>query len=200
MSPILTVLRNGKQFGPQHVQWLARQIGNQAPMICLSDVKIEGVDTIPLAFNWPGWWAKLEILRPDLDIPSFLFLDLDTVILGDIGKYTQEKELTVLGGLSGEKWINSGMMFVTEDDTAEPFDYFLSAPEQVIAQHPAGDQAFLHRFWADKAARWQDKYPGEIVSYKRDILKRGFMGGEQVVMFHGKPRPWDANEDWIPAL
>ena len=108
--------------------------------------------------------------------------------------------MTVLGGLSGEPWINSGMMFITEDDAQAPFDYFLSATESVMEQCPAGDQVFLHKFWADRAARWQDKYPWEIVSYKRDILKQGFLGREQVVLFHGKPRPWDINEQWIPAL
>ena len=199
MSLVVTVLKNSKQFTPEHVQWLARQIGDDAPMVCLSDVDIEGVDTIPLAFNFPGWWSKMEILRPDLDLGDFLFLDLDTVVLGDISRYTDEGDLTVLSCLSNSPWINSGMMYVTESAKQEPWEYFMDAPDPVMQQNQGGDQQFLHKFWVD-AARWQDKYPGEIVSYKRNILKEGFLGNERVVMFHGKPRPWEANEEWIPKF
>ena len=63
MIPV-TVLRSGGEYGPRHVQWLARQIPG---LVCLSDRKVEGVETIPLRHDWPGWWAKMEMFSDVID-------------------------------------------------------------------------------------------------------------------------------------
>lgn len=38
-------------------------------------------EVIPLIHNWPGWWAKVELHRPDLPVGRTLYLDLDTHII-----------------------------------------------------------------------------------------------------------------------
>lgn len=83
---VLTVLRSGGEYGPQHVQAIQRQLKQWAPdaaLTCLSDVDVPGVDTIPLHHSFPGWWAKLELFRPGLPA-DFLYTDLDNVILGPL--------------------------------------------------------------------------------------------------------------------
>jgi len=43
-----------------------------------------GFDTIPLQHNFPGWWSKMELHRPDLPEGRTLYLDLDTHIVGNL--------------------------------------------------------------------------------------------------------------------
>ena len=49
----------------------------------LSDVPVDGVETIPLQHDWPGWFAKFELFRPDIE-GDLLYFDIDTVITGDL--------------------------------------------------------------------------------------------------------------------
>lgn len=59
----LCVLRSGGDFKPEHVIRLSKQVKD---LVCLSDVDIEGIKTIPLQYDWPKWRSKLEIMRPDI--------------------------------------------------------------------------------------------------------------------------------------
>ncbi|MDL2402546.1 hypothetical protein [Rhizobium mayense] len=66
--------------------------------------------------------------------------------------------------------------------------------------HKGGHQVFLERFWLDHVSRWQDLLPGQIVSWKSHVRQAlyddesgdgSIPDGARVVIFHGKPRPWD---------
>lgn len=39
---------------------------------------------IPLEHDWPGWWAKMELHRPDLPKGRTLYLDLDSHVISDL--------------------------------------------------------------------------------------------------------------------
>ena len=39
---------------------------------------------IPLKHNWPGWWAKMELHRPDLPKGRTLYLDLDSHVINNL--------------------------------------------------------------------------------------------------------------------
>ena len=54
-----------------------------------------------------------------------------------------------------------------------------------------GDQAFLETVLIDRVERIQDAMPGGLVSYKADVAKHGLGDDARVVMFHGRPRPWE---------
>ena len=41
-------------------------------------------EKIELINNWPGWWSKIELFRPDLPSGIILYLDLDTTIINDL--------------------------------------------------------------------------------------------------------------------
>lgn len=43
-----------------------------------------GIYPIELENNWPGWWSKVELHRPDLPKGRTLYLDLDTHIVNDL--------------------------------------------------------------------------------------------------------------------
>ena len=185
------VLRSGGSFGPEHAQWLARQVRG---LVCLSDVKVPGVETIPLKHGWPGWWSKMEMFGPSIS-GDVLMMDLDTVVRS---LPEMPAETTVLENFVDPGWMGSGFMFVTEADRARVWDAWIAAPEKHIRANQRwpkwGDQGFLQDFFG-QAPRWGDN----VRSYKVHC-KSGVPDGTDVVVFHGKPRPWDVRLPWIPPL
>lgn len=188
---IACVLRSGGDFGAEHVKWLARQVPD---IVCLSDVPIDGVKTIPLAHDWQGWWAKMELFSPLLD-GDVMMIDLDTVV-----RQLPEKprRSTVLTDFTEPSVIGSGFMFVTAKDRARIWKAWIADPEGHIAscqQWPRwGDQGFLNDNLHD-AARWGD----DVVSYKVHC-QSGVPDTAKVICFHGKPRPWHVKAGWVPPL
>jgi len=185
------VLRSGGDFAPEHVQWLARQVPG---LVCLSDVPVPGVPCLPLVYDWPGWWAKMEAFGPAID-GDILLLDLDTVVLQMPAMPT---ETTVLRDWVEPSVINSSLMYVTAADRARVWSAWIADPAGHMARctrwPKLGDQGFLVEHLAD-AARWGE----EVVSYK--VHCRGGVPAEaQAVCFHGKPRPWQVRAAWIPPL
>lgn len=201
MLPVVTVLKTGGEYNESHVEWLRRQIGQ--PLICLTDSlkPMTGVISIPLKYNWRGWWSKMEMFRPDIKLGNFLYTDLDAVFLDGVPKQYRTLEKThVLSDMYGQEHINSGLMFLMAEDRAAIWKGFINEPEVIIEHFKGGDQEFIDGYLR-KAARWQDSFRGEVVSYKANVLRGGFRGIERVVCFHGQPRPWDVkNELWIPRL
>ena len=190
---ILCVLRSGGDFTPEHVKRLQAQLAavGETDFACLSDVAIEGVETIELLHDWPGWWAKMELFRPDLR-GDFLFLDLDVSIVGpiedlDVGRLALMRDVYRPGGLQ------SAVMFLPESERGVIWPEWSRSPEQWRARYRrGGDQAFLERFWLRRAKRLQDLAPGRVVSYKADVRDgRGLPESARVICFHGKPRPWE---------
>lgn len=58
--------------------------------VCLSNVEVPGVETLPLTTDWPGWWAKLEVFNPALQLGArVLYLDLDVFVTGDLSPIAQ---------------------------------------------------------------------------------------------------------------
>ena len=179
----LCVLRSGGDFKPEHAQRLAKMVPD---LVCLSDCEIEGVKTIPLKYDWQGWWAKMELYRPDIK-GDLLYFDLDTTVYeipdmpkGDI----------VLTDFGDQQVIGSGLMRLTQATRERVWRQWITNPAANMARHmtwPAGDQGFLLPFLRH-ASRWQNF--SKVYSYKIHC-KKGIPDDAQIVCFHGKPRPWD---------
>jgi hypothetical protein len=190
---ILCVLRSGGEYGPEHVKRLQAQLAavGELDFACLSDVLIGGVATIPLRWDWPGWWAKMELFRPDLR-GDFLFLDLDMSIVGSLDSFRQINVLALMRDVYRPGGLQSAIMLLPERDRGLIWQEWIRSPQQWRARYRrGGDQAFLERFWLRKAQRLQDLAPGEIVSYKADVDGKGLPQSARVICFHGKPRPWE---------
>lgn len=189
------VLRSGKEYQAKHVQWLARQIPG---LICLSDVPIEGVETIPLQHDWPGWFAKFELFRPDIE-GGILYFDIDTVITGDLERL-EVGQTTMLSDFYHPQRPASGLMYIAQADKAKVWEYWNRDPAEhmrrAITTQCWGDQGILREVLTDDVPRWPD---GVAVSYKVHC-KNGVPPGASAVCFHGKPRPWQAGKDWVPPL
>ena len=190
------VLRNSREYNPKHVQWLAKQVPG---LVCLSDAPVEGVPTIPLRHNWPGWWAKMELFRPDIN-GDLLYFDIDTVVIGDVSALEVGKS-AMLSDFYRPELPASGLMYIAQDDKDAVWREFTRDPAYHMRRCQTrdrwGDQGFLKDVFDYN--RWDAIAPGKIVSYKVHC-KHGVPDGACVVCFHGKPRPWDSGTDWVPVL
>jgi len=210
---VACVLRSGGDYCSEHVVALYRGVRKYWDLsrlgylrfICLTDVPFLqfGVENIPLIGDWPGWWSKMELFRPDIT-GDLLYIDLDTVIVGPLADIVEARCLTVLrdfydrGKPERQRLVGSGLMYLPEDMRVPIWRRWLLDPQGHMTRFKAGgDQAFLQAFVEKEAARWQDLLPGQVVSYKVHIKPTGKApAGSRVVCFHGLPRPWKVPPFW----
>lgn len=189
-----------QEFKVEHVQSLQRQLEKYAPFVdfeCLSNVNVPGVECIPLKHDYPGWWAKLELFRPDYP-GDFLFLDLDTVITGPLDDILAVRKLTLLrdfyrDGKKLKEGLGGGLIYLPEDERAPVWDFWAQQPQLRMREYSRGDQFLFEKFYLQSAARWQDVVPGQVVSWKVHC-GRGVPLDARIVCFHGVPRPWSVGQ------
>lgn len=198
---VACVLRSGGEYRPEHVHALQYASAKHLPaphdFVCLTDMqkalRWEGVDSIGLVHNWPGWWSKLELFRPGMFEGRVLYIDLDTVVTGDLSEIAAYAgPFAMLSDFLRPVRPASGVM--AWDADAEParaiWDAWIRDPEGHM-DHPrgGGDQAFIRSVVGDEVDRLQDHAPG-IVSYKVHC-KDGLPAGAVLCCAHGRPKPWD---------
>lgn len=211
MRNIVCVLKTGGwmngghnvEYRPEHVQRLANEVyremyGEPYQFICMSDVSVPGVQTIPLQDNLPGWWSKIELFRA---FEQAFFLDLDTTLCGDLRKlvnyphrFTVLRNLTALSSTTNTKRIGSGVM-AWEGDYSKIYRTFMRHPQVHMddcrTSEKWGDQGFIQSM-GFPMDRWQDLFPGAVRSYKYDSRDGMMPKGTVVCCYHGQPKPWDA--------
>lgn len=87
MITVACVLKSGGIYTAEWVDRLRimveRHLSLAHNFVCLSDMDVPGIETIPLVHQWPGWWSKLELFGPALwDVERALYLDLDVLVTG----------------------------------------------------------------------------------------------------------------------
>lgn len=189
---VLTVLRSGGEYLPEHVERLAAQVEAFAPgaeFACLSDVPVPG--RIRMQHDWPGWWSKVEAFRLSGPI---LYMDLDTTICGDLAPlFRSDLPFVVLRDFNPKaREIGSGIM-AWGGDMSALYETFKVDPQGHIAANQTarwwGDQGFIEQHGPAREY-WQNVAPGAVVSWKKHC-QGGIPDGARVVAFHGKPRPWE---------
>ena len=193
MITIATVLRSGGDYGPEHVEALRRMCARHAPahrFVCLTDMPDRvGHGAIELMHDWPGWWAKMELFRLRQPV---LYFDLDTVIVRDIAPLidaSNGREFVILRdfyrGARNPRAMQSAMMYWSGDQS-RLYDAFEAEPRLYLG----GDQEWLEQHLGIVPAYWQDIAPGAVGSFKASARS----DAERVIIFHGRPRPWEQNE------
>ncbi len=212
VSVIACVLRSGGAYRPEHVQRLASQARTFAPgeaIVCLSDVPVPGVSTVPLSGRWPGWWSKLELFASGM-FPAgarILYLDLDSTIIGPLDDMLRRREAFVMLAdfyrrppIQAKRGLGSGLMLWTAGEQDRLYTEFAADAGGIMARWRAGgDQRFLETMLGTTAVGgldfkglsfWEDILPGQAVSYKCNC--RPFVpAGARVICYHGQPKPWD---------
>lgn len=218
MLTVACVLRSGGDYRPAHVAALRAQIEQHLTIphrfIALSDCDVP-TERVPLNYNWPTWWSKLELFRPDIE-GDILAIDLDTTIAANIDHLVRGARLTLLSDFYHLNNPASGLMFLPERDRAVVWSVWIQDPTGHMARCAGfdaagvgGDGKFLGPLLGPRADRWQDLFPGQVVSYKVHIRKKShpresgdgtLPPNARVVCFHGRPRPWAIGaQPWLPS-
>lgn len=211
---ICCVLRAGGDFGPAHVQWLRRQCAEHMPdwqFICWSDTPVSGVDVIPLKTAWPKWWAKMEIHAPWSIVTNMpaLIIDLDTVFLKPLLIKPDDVDCAIFlrdpyrDGIRAPFRLAGGFTYLPARLRRWVWEVWDTVGPDRIMQITCGDdQQFFDGLFRtrDDTRVWQDEYPDHLVSYKAQVRSLGIRPENRVVYFHGKPRPWETSESWVPQL
>lgn len=210
-------------YGPRHVQWLRKQFRHLPHrFVCLSDVAVPGVETIPLRDGLPGWWSKIEVFR---EFSDAFYIDLDTVVIGDVGRYIDAAhEFTASAGIyiRGDGQINSSLL-CWSGDYRWIYEQFIADKDRIMAEYVTsmkwGDQAYIRdamRAAGKPIATMQSLFPDAVVSFTRDVCKRrsSIKGVEddrvrlgpdwkktpRFVLFNGHTKPWNVRASWVPRL
>lgn len=203
---IACVLRASKDYDAEYVARLrdgvAKHLSEPHRFFCLSDVDVP-CERIPLQHDWPGWWSKMELFRPDIE-GDLLYFDLDTLIVGDLSGIAEKRDLTMLEDFWSPGRLASGVMYLPGYERAEAYEEFVRDPDRHMHLHRGhGDGGYLMERFEGRAETWQEMTPDQIVSYKAHVRKpqhptmeRGngtLPEDARVVCFHGLPRPRDVN-------
>lgn len=201
-------IRAGEVFSPAYVvnlkDMVVRNVQEGFPgrFVCFTDRPDElpaDIETAPLPADLPGWWSKLALFRDGLfpEGDRVLFFDLDTVITGSIDKLVAyDGDFAILRDFYRPNGLQSSVMAWEAGEQTEIWESFERAGCPM--DNPGGDQAWIERVgclgWM---RRWQTLFPGMFVSYKQT---HGIPAEASVVVFHGKPRPHEVTEGWVPKV
>lgn len=165
MINVVCVLRQGGKVG-YDASWVeklqnavARNLTIPHKFICLSDCEVP-CERIPLEITGDGFWAKLQLFKPDLFNGPVLYIDLDTVICNNIDE--------IINSVSTEKFvmwfekdkqIHSSAMMWWQGDYSCLWELYLSKPlsywKELYRSAPLyGDQALIsentkHKLFTD---------------------------------------------------
>ena len=195
---IIACVKVGTLYGPEYVNRLAAMVARHTTrpyrFLCLTDDPT--YLTCEHAFvgtDFPGWWAKMVLFQPHpaLEGQRVLFLDLDTVIVGNMDFLLDyDGEFAILRDFYYPKTWGSAVMSIAPGFGKELWSQF---GKQCLAQF-WGDQAYI-RAMLPKADLWQDIAPGKIGSYKADKMQES-PKGFAVCCFHGVPKPHEV-DGWV---
>lgn len=209
-STQLTVvcLKWGTRYGPHFVNILydmvRRHLNVPHRFLCFTDDP-NGLrcETRPIVPNLPTWWGKLTLFRHPIS-GRMLFLDLDTVIVGNIDAFAAyDGPFCVVRPFYRDWGFNSSIMSIAPDFGRQIWDIFARNPQAAIDQchrlaDPPwnnGDQRWIE-LTVKSADYWQNIAPGQLVSYKVHCAN-GLPAGARIVCFHGKPDPHEVADAWV---
>lgn len=226
MITVACVLKSGGDFDADYVDRLKKgvKLYLEKPhrFVCFSDIDVP-CERIPLKYNFPGWWSKMELFRPDTDLEDIFYLDLDTVIVGKLNDLVSMHRPRMLnGGQSAvmslpkefrdrvwKEWIINPQHHMNELGLDEKRkDISRSSIYSDLSN--IGDQAFVRRI------HQPDDYPDGFFCSYMDVVEAtspAKFGGPTVltkprkirlpsniaaVIFYNNPRPRDVN--WLENM
>lgn len=205
MLTVICVLKSGGIYDASWVEKLrngvSRNMKRPHKFVCLSDVDVP-CEQIPLMHNWPGWWSKIELFRPGVIDTDTLYLDLDTVVTGDLDDIARiESDFAMLQNFNNPSMVGSGVMWFGSVPH-KVYEKFVRQPEAYIEHYKrnrngsyVGDQAFIWDTLGPDIDYITDYFDG-IKSYKIHCRKL-LPDDSRIVCFHGDPRPTEVNTPWM---
>lgn len=185
MINIVCVLRSNGKVG-YDASWVEklknsidRNISIPYQFTCLSDCPVP-CERIPLESIGDGWWAKMQLFRPNIFDGPVLYFDLDTVICQDITDMIDlVKDKKFVMWYEADKKVHSSAMMWWNGDYSHLWQHYLSkSPDHWKEKYGAipllGDQGFISEH-ADHEI-FTDLVPNEWfhISHKHDSESTDF--------------------------
>ena len=213
---IMLVLRSGGDFTFQDVELISYHIKTHyrgmygLKVFCLFDkidqtFELKNCILLPTPYKeWKGWWSKMNLFSPEMEqYRPFLYLDLDTAVVGDVSELLNRECIDFIGleDFYEKGKLASGMMWMPmeNEEIQVIWNEWIKSPEQHTKKF-RGDQNFLRNFIFSNRY-WQD-VTNKICSFKVRNKDRSWLQEipEEVstVCFHGHPRIKDAvSVPWV---
>ncbi len=157
MINVVCVLRQGGKVG-YDATWVeklknsvARNLTVKHRFICLSDVDVP-CERIPLTSHGAGFWAKIELFRPNLFKDPVLYIDLDTVICNNIDSIVNNiKDQNFVMLKETDKNVVSSAIMWWQGNHSYLWDQYLEISSDVLKEQYSkmpryGDQAFIEDY------------------------------------------------------
>jgi hypothetical protein len=201
---IACVCKTGREYTPEHVDILQNMVKRHVKVpyefVCVSDVK-QNCRTVLFEQDFPGWWSKIELFRKGIFSGKVLFMDLDTIVCGNITDYLtkpQSNRLYMMTEFDYPKEVSSCFMAWDTDkvDLSHLYNNFIKNPARFMQHYDndykpfRGDQLYISK--NQKFDRINSLSSQKIMSYRVHYAKQKVAPQKDVslVAFGGKRRPW----------
>ncbi len=203
----------GDKFGPEYVNRLYSMVSRNLTLpfkfVCFTDngaginrnVEIRPLPDMALPDGKERGWRKLSTFRDDIGLSGrVLFLDLDTVIVGNIDDYfTLDGDFCLMAHWSPSKKQGVGQTSVYRFEAGKErflYDYFMERIDEVKAAY-RHEQAYVSdmmsktgrlKFWPSKwmpSFKHQCMRPFPLCYFFDPVLPPE----AKIVVFHGNPTP-----------
>lgn len=179
---------------------VARTLKTPHKFKCLTANKSVPCERIPMKHDWPAWWAKLELFRPGVITGPTLYLDLDTICVGDMDDLSDlDQDFAMLHNFHDPSVVGSGVMWFRKPPH-EVYTKFAQKPwewmeyyQQYRTGNHIGDQAFIADTLRKNVSFIENT---RIKSYKKHC-REALPDDTSIVCFHGLPRPEHVKTDWM---
>jgi hypothetical protein len=165
--------------------------------ICLTDRNIPGVDCRILRPGYEGWWNKMQIFDEGQDLGErVIYIDLDTIITNNIDWLLEDRSwfmgIEDVGAVNPHQphlkgVLQTGVMSFDTAVNAFIWPTFVMSFESATQKY-RGDGEYLSDI-VNPYARvlLQNKYKGQLKSYKYDVYPGPPKKDTSIVCFHGRP-------------
>jgi hypothetical protein len=206
---IVLVLKDGKDFGIRDVELIARHINGRwisdvrPRIICLWDkatthYDLGNFELIPLTNNYPGTWSRIQLYSPEMDqYRPFLYVDLDTAVIGSIesifSMITDPSLFITLEDFWQKGQLATGLVwFPNESEKVKKiWNDFKGVSSRRMDNYIRSVIQQSDAFWQNLGNSIYDFKP------RREQLLLEVPKAANLICFHGKPRIFDAQIDWV---
>lgn len=166
--------------------------------VCLTDSPVS-CDHVFMRDFWPGAWAKLELFRPGLFDGPVLYLDLDTVALGqldELARVALDGEFAAVRHRQGG--LDAAVMAWRVDCS------FIHRRHAWLPEYwryrcrETGQRGFIEASLARNRVSWRaidEALPGAVIDYADLGAGGGVPPAARLCIFHGRPRPHELERE-----
>lgn len=203
-----------KPYGIEYVNKLysmvKRHLSIPHDFICFTDRPNEidfftdNIDVRPLDMpDWPLNFKKLFLYKPGNGLKGRIFyIDLDSVIIGsldEMASYSGEFcGIAPFNPLLRHKHTAGGLLSFEAGYGEHIWDEVSNNLEYWVEKTKGGNERYVYKHLVENPDRWQDLYPGQLVSYRLSCRwKKEPPPDARFIAFYAVLRPHLATEKWI---